>query len=59
MKFSSYVNQNNTTGLHNYKSREWTVAVKRNDSHYEKAYKMWTGAFRTANCTLRIFKNAV
>lgn len=40
MKFSSYVNQNNTTDLHNYKSREWTVAVKQNDSHYEKAYKM-------------------
>lgn len=59
MKFSSYVNQNNTTGLHNYKSREWTVAVKQDDSYYEKVYKMWTGAFRTANCTLRIFKNAV
>lgn len=59
MKFSSYVNQNNTTGLHNYNSGEWTVAVKQDDSHYEKAYKMWTDAFRTANCTLRIFKNAV
>lgn len=40
MKFSSYVNQNNTTGLHNYNSKEWTVAVKQDDSHYEKAYKM-------------------